>query len=185
EQYQQPIVIIAREIVVQAHDANSESFVCDRILLFDASRDRIHLRLCFGETDAVAQTRNAVQTVVRARKQLRSESERYPKFCDLRKPETTRHDADHRTGAIAECDLLPNDVWVAAKIPLPQIVSKDHYRVFVGPIFVSSESTSELRRNTQNVKDVVGDASAAYFDRFSGASQRKTAAVEVRSDVLE
>ena len=45
------------------------------------------------------------------------------------------------------------DVWIAAEGTLPQIVSEDHDRIFLGAVLV--ERCAELRRNTEDLKEPV------------------------------
>ena len=67
------------------------------------------------------------------------EDMRQPKFvpfCIRRKLETGRHNSNDGVGAPAEDDRAPDQVWIAAKMSLPEAVARHQDRIVARPSFI-------------------------------------------------
>src|SRR6185503_20832159 len=132
---------------VHTRNLDAQPFICDRIFFFDVTRDYVHLGLCLRETDAVFQTCDAAQTVIRTRKHLGGEGKRHPQFCNLGKLKSGWHHTDDCVSTIVEYELLPDNVRFTAKTVLPDTVSDDYDGVLLGSIFISGERSTLDRRH--------------------------------------
>src|SRR5262245_33308229 len=87
------------------------------------------------------------------RKLLVAERYRYPEFSS-QKLKGERHDANDGEPLAVEQDLLPDDIRIAAKAPLPQSMTQDHGLPPPGPIFLWNERAPQDRLNAQQRKEV-------------------------------
>src|SRR5262249_54000595 len=85
-----------------------------------------------------------------------------PQLC-LTPPETKgrRHHADHRMPPATEGDRLVYDFRTAAKPPLPQSVTENHYVATAGLVFFREKVAAQFRLYAEHRQKTLGDALAA------------------------
>src|SRR5215470_15220026 len=85
-----------------------------------------------------------------------------PQLC-LASPETKgrRHHADHRIAPATERDRLVYDFRIAAKPPLPQSVTENHYVAAAGLVFFREKVAAQFRLYAEHRQKSLGDAQAA------------------------
>ena len=106
---------------MQRNDDGADASVEFRILLFQASRDGIHLRLRLLQIDATFDPRNHLEVVISSIAHfLWRERDRHPKLIlPAGKLECRRHHAGDRVALAVQHDRSPDDASICAKPALP------------------------------------------------------------------
>ena len=84
-----------------------------------------------------------------------------------------RHHANHGVALAVECDCLIQDFGIAAKTPLPQPVTQDHYVVVSRLIFFGQKVATQLRLSAEHRKKAFGDIQSTQPLRIACADQVK------------
>ncbi len=86
---------------------------------------------------------------------------------------TLGQDAEHRVTVAVQHDLLPDNLRISAKAPLPKRVADDDCCRSVGPIFIRQKAAPQHRHNTQHRKEAGGDTRALDAFGFSASGERE------------
>src|SRR5262245_52601111 len=88
------------------------------------------------------------------------------------------HHHNHGIALAAECNRLIEDFWIAAKPPLPQPITQDHYVVASRLVFFRQKVPTQLRLRAEHCEKTVGDFHSPYLFRVARPDHIKRYAVE-------
>src|SRR5262245_11022985 len=108
----------------------------------------------------------------------RSEAERAMKLGSGRNQQRWRRDSNYQMILAVQLDGSAHEVRISPVTPPPQRVTDDDHFVRARRLFFRSESPAERRRDSEEIKEIHRDTSAAYSLRFAIPGQIPSARLQ-------